>query len=321
MDSVHQREDGTIYPVEIHSNYVRFEDQEFKLDFVLDISAEHEARNQLRDSEEQYRALFGNSADAIFLIDVEEPNLGAIVSANRIAAEMHGYTSEELLQLKIDDLDTEESAAQAPARVRKLLDRGILNFEVDHRRRDGSIIPMDVTASIVSLKGHKFILAINRDITQRRQTEQIRAAAQAEVTRHLASVQALSNRLETVREEERKRISREIHDELGQILTALKMNLHGIEEHVLRLTDEKIRNPLEERVVEADALTDETIQAVREIALRVRPSVLDELGLIPAIRQECKRFSEKAELHCSITTDEEFPALDDATSTTLFRLC
>ena len=321
MESVHQRKDGSIYPVEIHSNYVQFEDQEFNLAFVLDISAEREARNQLRDSEEQYRALFENSADAIFLIDVEEPLRGRIVSANRIAAEMHGYSPAELLNLKIGELDTEDSAAQAPDRIRKLLDKGTLNFEVDHRRRDGSIIPMDVTASIVSLKGHKYILAINRDITQRRQTEGIRTAAQAEVGRHLASVQALSNRLETVREEERKRISREIHDELGQMLTVLKMNLHGIEQHVLRLTDEKIRNPLEERVVEADALTDETIQAVREIALRVRPSVLDELGLIPAIRQECKRFSAKAELNCKIMTDDDFPSLDDSISTTLFRLC
>lgn len=321
MESVHQRKDGAIYPVEIHSNYVRFEDQEFKLAFVLDISAEREARNQLRDSEEQYRALFENSADAIFLIDVEEPQRGKIVSANRIAAEIHGYSLEELLERKIGELDTEESAAQASDRIRRLLEVGTLNFEVDHQRRDGSLIPMDVTASIVTLKGHKYILAINRDITQRRQTEQIRAAAQAEVSRHLSSVQALSNRLETVREEERKRISREIHDELGQMLTVLKMNLHGIEEQVLRLTDEKIRNPLEERVVEADALTDETIQAVREIALRVRPSVLDELGLLPAIRQECKRFSAKAELNCHITTDDDFPALDDSISTTLFRLC
>lgn len=284
MTSVHQRKDGSTYPVEIHSNYVRFEEQEFKLAFVLDISAEREARDQLRDSEEQYRALFDNSADAIFLIDIGEPNVGRIVSANHTAAEIHGYTLAELLQLNIEDLDTPDTSAQAPGRIRRLLAEGTLNFEADHRRKDGTTFPMDVTASIVTLKDRKYILAINRDITQRRLAEQIRNEAQEEVKRHLASVQALSNRLETVREEERKRISREIHDELGQMLTVLKMNLHGMEEQILRLPDEKIRNPLEERVVEADALADETIRSIRELALRVRPSVLDELGLISAIR-------------------------------------
>ena len=319
--SVHRRKDGSTYPVEIHSNYVRFEDQEFKLAFVLDISAEHEARDELRESEERYRTLFDNSADAIFLIDIEDPWAGRIISTNRAAAEMHGYTINELLQRNIGDLDTPESAERAPERVQELLAHGTLNFEVDHRRKDGSTFPMDVTASIVTLKDHKYILAVNRDITQRRLAEEIRAKADQEVKQHLASVQALSNRLESVREEERKRISRDIHDELGQMLTVLKMNLHGIEQQVLRITEEKVRNPLEERIVEADALADDTIKSIRELALRVRPSVLDELGLIPAIKQECKIFSEKAQLGCRIITDEGFPSLNDSLNTTLFRLC
>jgi len=321
LRSIHRRKDGSTYPVEIHSNYVRFEGEDFNLSFVLDISAEHEARDELRESEERYRALFDNSADAIFLVDIEEPQVGRIVSANRAAAEMHGYTLDELLEKNIDDLDTPESAARAPGRIRDLIERGTLHFEVEHRRKDRSVFPMDVTASIVTLKDHKYILAVNRDITQRRLTEEIRARADREVKQHLANVQALSSRLETIREEERKRISREIHDELGQMLTVLKMNLHGIEQQVVRIDDETIRNPLEERVVEADALADETIKSVRELAMRVRPSVLDELGLIPAIKQECRLFSEKAALDCRILTDEAFPDLDDALNTTLFRLC
>lgn len=314
MESVHQRKDGTVYPVEIHSNYVKVEDQEFKLAFVLDISAQ-------RESEERYRALFDSSADAIFLVAAEGHNIGQIVSANSAAAEMHGYTVDELIGMEIHDLHTEESGALSRKRVATLLEKGSMHFEVEHRHKDGTLIPMEVNANIVTFEDRRFILAIDRDITQRRRNELIRRQAEEEVKQHLASVQALTNRLETIREEERKRISREIHDELGQMLTVLKMNLHGMEEQIIRITDEKIRNPLEERIVEADALTEDTIKAVREIALRVRPSVLDQLGLLSAIRQECGLFSERAGLDCNVVTDEKLPELDDRVNTTLFRLC
>lgn len=313
-ESVHQRKDGSTYPVEIHSNYVKVEGEDFILAFVLDISAQ-------RESEERYRALFDKSADAIFLIGAEERELGRIISANAAAAAMHGYGVDELIGMDIRDLDTPECAAHSDERINALLEKGSLNFEIDHRRKDGSTFPLEVNANIVTFKDRRFILAIDRDITQRRRDEQIRRQAEEEVKQHLASVLALTDRLETVREEERKRISREIHDELGQMLTVLKMNLHGMEKQILRITDEKIRNPLEERVVEADALTDDTIKAVREIALRVRPSVLDQLGLLSAIRQECGLFSERAGLECEIITDEKLPALDDRVNTTLFRLC
>ncbi|MGB0580076.1 MAG: PAS domain S-box protein [Limisphaerales bacterium] len=314
MESVHQRKDGTTYPVEIHSNYVKVEDQEFKLAFVFDISVQQE-------SEARYRALFDKSADAIFLVAAEGDDIGRIISANAAAGEMHGYTVDELIGREIHELHTEESEALSRKRVATLLAKGSMHFEVEHLHRDGTVIPMEVNANIVTFKDRRFILAIDRDITQRRQDELIRQQAEEEVKQHLASVQALTEGLETVREEERKRISREIHDELGQMLTVLKMNLHGMEKQIVSITEAKIRNPLEERVVEADALTEDTIKAVREIALRVRPSVLDQLGLLSAIRQECGLFSERAGLDCNIVTDDALPDLDDRVNTTLFRLC
>jgi len=130
-------------------------------------------REELRESEARYRMLFESAGDAIYILDAEgEERAGHIVSANPAAAEMHGYTVDELLNLSISDLDTPESAARVPERIERLLKGERLREEVTHRRKDGTVFPLEINACVLELGNRNYILAVDRDITERKQTEE-----------------------------------------------------------------------------------------------------------------------------------------------------
>jgi PAS domain S-box-containing protein len=126
----------------------------------------------IEESETRYRILFESAVDAIFIIDTEGERAGCIVAANQAAAKMHGYEVEELQKLCIRDLDIPGDAIVDPDRIARIFRGEWLKMEIDHRRKDGTIFPIEVSAGLLEIKGHKFILAFDRDITARRKTEE-----------------------------------------------------------------------------------------------------------------------------------------------------
>jgi PAS domain S-box-containing protein len=128
----------------------------------------------IRESERRYRTLFESAGDAIFIIETEGENRGNIVEANQAAADMHGYTIDELLQLNlIRDLDAPEDAEVAPARLRRILNGEWIKAELNHRKKDGTIFPVEISAGVLEYMGHRYILAIDRDISVRKKMEQM----------------------------------------------------------------------------------------------------------------------------------------------------
>ena len=123
----------------------------------------------LRESETRYRTLFESAGDAIFILDAEPDNMGRIVDANRAAAEMHGYSKEELLSLNISDLDTPEAAKEIPERIRRMVQGETLKSEVNHVRKDGTVFPVEISAGLLHLENHNYIFAFDRDITARKE--------------------------------------------------------------------------------------------------------------------------------------------------------
>ncbi len=139
-----------------------------------EISERKKAEEALRASEERFRMLFEVAGDAIYIIDAEGEKTGQIVSANPVAAQMHGYTLEEFLTLRISDLDTPESARLAPERLERVLRGERLKEEVTHRTKDGTVFSLEITACLLELGGHKYALAADRDIEERKQAEKER---------------------------------------------------------------------------------------------------------------------------------------------------
>lgn len=130
----------------------------------------------------------------------------------------------------------------------------------------------------------------------------------------------LSEHLQNIREEERARISREIHDELGHRLTALKMDLSWMGKEAAELDDSSAGDRLTERTSSMANLVDETVQVVRKIAEELRPGILDHLGLCAAIQSQAEEFEKRSGANCRLTMPAEELDLNQYQVTGLFRI-
>lgn len=110
--------------------------------------------------------------DPVLLVGIEGDDQGRILAANELAASVHGYTPAELLCLRVNDLDVPEDAARVPERMRELLARGEARFSVHHRRKDGSVFPVEVSARLGVVNGRRCAVSFNRDMSLEVQTQQ-----------------------------------------------------------------------------------------------------------------------------------------------------
>jgi two-component system sensor histidine kinase AtoS len=127
----------------------------------------------IRESEKRYRTLFESAGDAIFILEAEGENTGKIISANKAAAEMHGYEISQILKLNlINDIDSPEAAKEAPGRIRNILNGKWINAEITHQKKDGTFFPVAISAGLLQYMEHKYILIFARDISERKKIEE-----------------------------------------------------------------------------------------------------------------------------------------------------
>ena len=159
---------------------------------IIDITERRRVEQALRDSEERYRILFETAADGIFILDAEGENTGRIVAANPAAVVRSGYTADELMGLRISDLDTPESAEKFPGRLEQLLKGETLRDEVKHRRKDGSVFSLEICDRLFVQSGHQYIAAMHRDITERKRLEEEKQNLIIDLQKALSEVKKLS---------------------------------------------------------------------------------------------------------------------------------
>lgn len=141
------------------------------IEYVRDITERKIVEKALLESETRYRTLFESAGDAIFILEAQGDK-GHIVDANSAAAQMHGYSINELLELNIKDLDTKEYSEKSHAYIERILEGETLKVEMDHRRKDGTVFPVEIIARVLELGGHKYILAFDRDVSKRKRAEE-----------------------------------------------------------------------------------------------------------------------------------------------------
>lgn len=125
------------------------------------------AEKARQESEERFRTLFDRAGEGIFTLSVSNH----ILDVNESLARMHGYTTQEMLNMNLADLDTPETTALIPVRMKRLLAGETLTFEVEHYHKNGHVFPLEVSASLISFGEEAYIQCFHRDITERRQTE------------------------------------------------------------------------------------------------------------------------------------------------------
>lgn len=233
---------------------------------------------------------------------------------------LFGYSVEELeptIESWTNRLHPEDRK-RAEKSIYAVINGGKIHWQDDYRfrRKDGTYAEVCDRGFVIRDVEGKPIRMVGgmTDVSERRIAER-----NLELSRR--QMRALSARLENLREEERTRIAREIHDELGQMLTGLKMDLRWVEKQLTGLDGKMPQvNSILDKTVEASELTDQTIVAVQNIATELRPGVLDSLGLASAIKAEAARFQERTGIKCHSHISESLPRIRSEVSTPMFRI-
>ena len=313
-----------------------------------DVTDRIHAERTLRESEERFRLLVeGVQEYAIFQLDPE----GNVVSWNAGAQRLKGYDSAQIIGHHFSIFYPQEDLINN--KPRDILARAARDGQTQDEgwriRKDGSRFWANVIVTALRDSDGNLLgfAKLTRDTTENREREEAltrakellelrveqrtavltrvnhemrteiaeRQHAEEELRKSRDQLRALAARLQSVREEERTYIAREIHDELGQACTAIKMDLALIGR---KLT--KRQNALRAKVESSAQLVDGTIVTLRRIASELRPRTLDDLGLPAALEAQAQEFESRTGIHCSVTLPPEPLTLDTDRSTAIFRI-
>lgn len=270
-----------------------------------DLTERRRNEERLRQSEERLRLLMDAVEDAIFMLDPH----GNVTSWNAGATKLKGFEASEIIGRHFSRFyPMEDITARKPdAELAYAALHGRIEKEGWRLRKDGSrfwanIVITSVYGPVGELLG---FAKVTRDMTQRNQLRQLEYASE------------LAARLEATREEEKKRIARELHDDLGQQLTALKMDVNAL------VGDDDSLEALVAARARAEAMrdaVDHAIASVRRLAAGLRPAVLDDLGLLPALEWLAEDFRQRSGLRVALHSDAQDLVFNEAAATALFRI-
>ena len=279
--------------------------------FILYLLAQRQTSAEaLHDIEARIGAIVDSAMDAIITIDTRHRiqlfNAAAEKVFQRSRDEVLGQPLEMLLpeRYRGNHAHLVEGFGRTGATTRRMGD----NTVVLGLRADGSEFPAEASISQLSEGNGKLYTVILRDVTERTHIEDALKRSRQEL-RELA---AASN---SVREQEKSRIARELHDELAQDLTAMKMDLTWLQEHL-----PKEMPSSSERLTKMQAMLDATVAATRRISADLRPLMLDDLGLIPAAEWLVQNFMERTGIACDFETSSPNLDLQDPYATAVFRI-
>ncbi|HEX5803346.1 MAG TPA: PAS domain S-box protein [Azospira sp.] len=302
------RKDGSVVWAMLVVSLVRDADGQplYTIGQMLDISRQKLAEQALRASAVRFRAIFDNASTGIVASD-EHGGVGYFNEAFRL---MLGREGEVLRRLNLADF----TQAEDLARERRLIEeiRGGLreNYRLEKRytRPDGSVLWVDSSVSAIRDPEGRILsfVGVVYDVSERKEAELALSSS-----RH--KLRALAAHQTRLLEEDRKHVAREIHDELGQLLTALKMDIS-----LLRMSTPG-QPEVQQKLAGMRELVEHTMNVVRHVATNLRPSALD-LGLLPAIEWLVDDFSARWEIPCSLDTEGGEIVLNDMMSTAVFRV-
>jgi PAS domain S-box-containing protein len=307
FETVRRRKDGRAIDVSLTFSPVRDSAGNIVAVSAIarDITAQKEAERALRASSRYARSLIEASLDPMVTISPA----GQITDVNAATEAATGYHRATLIGTDFADYFTVPERARAGWNA-VFRDGQVRDYPLELRHRDGRVTLVLYHASLYRDEAGQVAGAITtgRDITERKR-------AQEELQRSFEQLRALAGRLQTIREEERKHVAREIHDQLGQVLTAIKLDFYSL---VYEMGGD-VHRP-SERVTAILRLMDEAIRTVRRLSTELRPGILDDLGLVATIEWTVSEFSSRTGIRCHLDLPEESLDVGPETATAVFRI-
>jgi two-component system sensor histidine kinase UhpB len=276
---------------------------------LTDVTDRTRLAQSLQEIDKRYRLLVNRIHEGVVIQDEN----GRVDFVNERFRRMLGYSPNELLGAPLEQFFDTSFLAKYRKQMAKLKTGSKQPYEVILTRKNGTPIHVHITPEPVFDDGGGFrgTIVVIMDLTDRLRFEE-------ELTRSREELRSLSRHLQSVREEESKRIAREIHDEMGQALTALKMDLAWISRRFTEGTQDK--DHLLEKMRSMSELLDKTIQLVQKISAELRPGLLDDLGLIPAIEWQVQEFQNRTKIRCRTDIAHHDIELTPDQATTIFRV-
>ena len=304
FESRQRCKDGRVIDVEVSINFLNLDGGQF-VSFIHDITARKQAEEALRESERQYRLLADNVEDFVTVLDAQENRLYVSPSFFRLT----GWKSEEVMGTAWDArLHPEDIPLITQSRTANWAGQSTLTEHRIHCR-DNSWIWVEARCKpILGPAGEVTQLLIwQHDITERKLADEALRQSREQL-------RALAAHLETLREEQSILIAREIHDELGQTLTGVKLDLAWLRKRL------PAKPALRAKVARLSKHIDGLITTMQRICSELRPSMLDDLGLVSAFQSYTEQFEQRTGLKCRLELPAEDFELDRARTTAIFRI-
>jgi len=259
-----------------------------------------EAMKNLELSQQNYEELFSNASDAIWIHDIE----GNIILANKACEKVTAYSVSELIGKNVREFLTPEALISA----RQVKDRLLRGEAMEHRyeqrliKKDGSEAIIQLTTRLIVSDGKpKAFHNMGRDITEERKLQD--------------NLQFYCRQVLQAQEEERKRLARELHDDASQRILLLTHGVDGLASKAERYLPQELRNELDKLY----ELSQQTYQGIKRYAQALRPGILDDLGLVAALKWLAQEINSLAGIEIQVKTDT-IPALHPETQLVLFRI-
>ena len=271
-----------------------------------DVTDREQSLEALKESESRYKLLFDANPVPALVVDMATFNYLAV---NRAAVEHYGYSQEEFLTMNTEDI---RPIAEIERYKKWISDdqrprEGYIG-SWKHQKKDGGIIDVELISHKITYGDKPSLLIMVRDVTEK-------LKADLEINKINQELRTLSAHLQSIREEERIQIARDIHDELGQQLTGLKMDVYAL--------SKKLPDPnavVKQKITDITELIDEAVRSVRKIAANLRPSILDDLGLVPALEWQSTEVENRFGIKVNFVADTTDLNLSNVVSTNLFRI-
>ena len=283
FETIHRRKDGTVFPVEIRSHAFEQGGRRFYLALVRDSSERKRGEEALQATEARFRNVVDFAAD-VFMLHAED---GTVIDVNRQACEALGYTREELIGMKPADFDADFDLEQLQRVIERVEAGDTITFETRHRRKDGTVFPVEVRGRQV-LQGDRWIgISLSRDITERKRVENER-----ERLRRLEADLARMNRVTTMGE-----LTASIAHEVNQPLGAMVANAAACERWLAAKPPQTDKAQRALKSIAADGRRASDVIARIRALMKRQPPRMDSLDISEAIRQVIELVHEQLRRH------------------------